>query len=919
MAHSKVRSIAPVLLGLLVLLVPTDALRALGLGEARVDSWLGQRLDVTIRLLEVESEAVASVSVGPATLEDFERLGVPSEVLALGLEVTVDREASPPLVRVRSQEPVNDPVIQFLLDASWSNGRVLREYTLFLDPPVRDASPPVRRVDEGPERESEPAPEPEPEVAEEQARPEPTRPAPVGRGQRDASGASDSVPAGVPAGRVDVEDGDTLWSIAYDWRPSESLSMDQVMLAIFNRNRDAFLGENINRLRSDVQLDMPSVDAVGAIDAAEAEREVREQMRSWQQTVPEQVPTVSDAALPEPEPQPAAAESEAPTQERGGDSAVPEDETDGAEAAEQGATGDASPRLDVVPPEEDSYADEGAVSDSEIAEVRDSLVEVRSEIVSEGIDNPEFEDRMAEIDQALEQRDLAGLAVAQESLAELEARLREVREARADEAVADEQADDQAASDPVSAYMDELQAELAADDEASGDGGEGVADEEAADAAAREDGAGEEEAVAAADGDTGTDAGDEEAGDARPMTVTRTSGSGGWMDWLWPAIAALALVVALIAAVLWRRQRQGGVPESGGPERDELDVARARVAREPANLGAHLGLLRILGERGGEEEFADAFDQMYQVVDDESDPDWQEALTLAAAHAPDHPLLMPREENAEQSEIDRRTDEMLGMFDSESGSGEVDGEGDFDDFDSATPEAGEDDADSRRSEELSEDMDLAVLSERLDEDPADVTATGPDSESDDIEDFDQFEEIDEYAPPVEETPEEQSSASAVDVDDDGPGLDLDFEPAREQEADDVVGESGTRGEEDLDLEFTSDADEEVDITTDDTGFGVDDSTREQDAPVDASSADDAGVEDDEVIEPEREDASEPGAGAESGGGTLNDEDADVKLDLARAYISVDLADSARTVLEEVISDGSPDKRDEARKLLDDLD
>jgi pilus assembly protein FimV len=907
MAHSKVRLIAPVLLGLLVLLVPTDALRALGLGEARVDSWLGQRLDVTIRLLEIESEAVESVSVGPATLEDFERLGVPSEVLALGLEVTVDRAASPPLVRVRSQEPVNDPVIQFLLDASWSNGRVLREYTLFLDPPMRDSAPPVRRVDEA----AETAPEAEREVADERPRPEPTPPAPVAGADRADAEASDAAPASVPAGSVAVEEGDTLWSIAYDWRPSESLSMDQVMLAIFNRNRDAFLGQNINRLRSDVQLDMPSVDSVGALDAAEAEREVREQMRSWQQTVPEQVPTVSDAGVAEPEPAPAEAEPEAPAQEPDGDSAAPETDTAGAEAAEEEATADSSPRLDVVPPEEDSYAEEGAVSESELAEVRESLAEVRSEIVSEGIDNPELDDRMAEIDQALDQRDLAGLAVAQESLAELEARLREVREAQAEEAAADEQAGDETASDPVSQYMDELQSELAADDPSPVADDESPADEGAADA-----GTDEQAAVADTEGDTGTEAEGEAAGETRPMTVTRTSGSGGWMDWLWPALAAVALVIVLIAAVLWRRQRQDAAG-SAGPERDALEAARARVDREPESLAAHLGLLRVLGERGGEEQFADAFDQMYQVVDDESDPDWQEALTLAAAYAPDHPLLTPSDDGGEQSEIDRRTDEMLGMFDTEAA--DVDGEGGFDDFEPSTRESGEDEADEGSSEELSEDMDLAVLSERLDEDSGDVTATGSRDEGGDIEDFDQFEEIDEYAPPAEETPEEQSSVSAVDVDDDGLELDLDFEPAREQEADDVVGEAGARDEEDLDLEFTSDADEEVDVATDDTGFGIDDPTREQGAPAEETPAAGAGGEEDAGIEPRPEDGSDTGQSAEPAGGTLNDEDADVKLDLARAYISVDLADSARTVLEEVVSDGSPDKQDEARKLLDDLD
>src|SRR5690554_6348449 len=177
MTHNIVRLIVPVLLGALILLFPAQGLRALGLGEARVDSWLGQTLDVSIRLLDIESAMIESISVGPASLADYERLGLPSESLALGLDVTVDRRVDPPRVRVRSQQPVNDPVVQILIDARWASGRVLREYTLFLDPPTVESAAPVRRVSEAasaPASSSGPAPVTE--SATESAPQRPTRP-----------------------------------------------------------------------------------------------------------------------------------------------------------------------------------------------------------------------------------------------------------------------------------------------------------------------------------------------------------------------------------------------------------------------------------------------------------------------------------------------------------------------------------------------------------------------------------------------------------------------------------------------------------------------------------------------------------------------------------------------------------------------
>src|SRR5699024_1825739 len=160
------------------------------------------------------------------------------------------------------------------------------------------------------------------------------------------------------ADSIQVQEGDTLWSIARNWRPDTALSMDQVMLAIFNRNRDAFLGENINQLRSDAQLDMPALDELRSMERAEAERRVREHMRSWQPAAAEELPVVSDAAIPE---APAPAEPEAT--DAVADTTVP------AESAESDQAEDDF-RLDVVPPEEDGYSESSAVADEEIRAAR---------------------------------------------------------------------------------------------------------------------------------------------------------------------------------------------------------------------------------------------------------------------------------------------------------------------------------------------------------------------------------------------------------------------------------------------------------------------------------------------------------------------------------------------------------------------
>ncbi|NCO20389.1 MAG: hypothetical protein GW900_10160, partial [Gammaproteobacteria bacterium] len=179
--------------------LPGSAL-AVGLGEARVDSYLNQPLDVRMRLLDATADDLDTLTVTPASPAEFDRLGVMSNALALGLEISVDRSKSPPVIRVRSSRPVADPVVQLLIDARWSGGRMLREYTLFLDPPTLPVAPPPAPV--RPQAEpAQPVPAPMTRQTPEAIRPAAPRSQPQVRA---VSGQSYGPVAG----------GETLWSIA---------------------------------------------------------------------------------------------------------------------------------------------------------------------------------------------------------------------------------------------------------------------------------------------------------------------------------------------------------------------------------------------------------------------------------------------------------------------------------------------------------------------------------------------------------------------------------------------------------------------------------------------------------------------------------------------------------------------------------
>ena len=122
----------------------SPALLALGLGGAVVESYLDQPLNVRVELISQSSEELQSITAGLASVEDFELLGMSRTAITVPLEFEVVTDADRPYIRITSDLNIDEPVVQVLVEVVWTSGRMLREYTLFLDPPTIDsAAPPV--------------------------------------------------------------------------------------------------------------------------------------------------------------------------------------------------------------------------------------------------------------------------------------------------------------------------------------------------------------------------------------------------------------------------------------------------------------------------------------------------------------------------------------------------------------------------------------------------------------------------------------------------------------------------------------------------------------------------------------------------------------------------------------------------------
>ncbi len=146
----------------LAALTITPLASALGLGQATVNSYYEQPLDVRIDLISRSEAEMATVTAGLASPADFQIMGLTRSALGTPLQFSINRDLADPHIRVTSRQPMTEPVVQLVLEVVWSSGRMLRQYTVFLDPPSFESPAPLpatRRAEApAPEVASAPAP-----------------------------------------------------------------------------------------------------------------------------------------------------------------------------------------------------------------------------------------------------------------------------------------------------------------------------------------------------------------------------------------------------------------------------------------------------------------------------------------------------------------------------------------------------------------------------------------------------------------------------------------------------------------------------------------------------------------------------------------------------------------------------------------
>lgn len=248
---------------------------ALGLDRLNVSTAIGQPLVAEVDLSIAPGDDVDSIRANIASPAVYRAAGVEYQGIVQSIRVQVLRRPNgQPYLRLASNQSINDPYLDILIEVNSSTGRLVREYVFLLDPPATAVTQAIE-----PSQPSRP-PMPPQSAPSAAANPSPRAPLVSQAAVLTQRAPAVATNAAGDGGTYNVRSGDSLSRIA-GRNVQPGVSIEQLMIAIQRSNPDAFIAGNINRLRAGASLTIPSASEAQSIAQSSAVSEVRAQAASW--------------------------------------------------------------------------------------------------------------------------------------------------------------------------------------------------------------------------------------------------------------------------------------------------------------------------------------------------------------------------------------------------------------------------------------------------------------------------------------------------------------------------------------------------------------------------------------------------------------------------------------------------------------
>lgn len=249
---------------------------ALSLGPLTIQSALGEQLQAEIDIPDINADEASSLRASVAPPEAFRAAGLEYNSVIANLQATLQRRPDGrAFIRLSSDRPVNEPFVDLILEANWSSGRIVRDYTMLFDPPVLRKAPAAPTLPQ-----TTTSVQPAPAVQT----PATTAPSKSVRSEQPSNAAtrnaSTAKAAQEGASQVTVKAGDTASKIAGRAKSNE-VSLDQMLVALLRSNPDAFIQGNINRIRAGAVINIPSTEQALSVPAMQANQIVVAQSKDF--------------------------------------------------------------------------------------------------------------------------------------------------------------------------------------------------------------------------------------------------------------------------------------------------------------------------------------------------------------------------------------------------------------------------------------------------------------------------------------------------------------------------------------------------------------------------------------------------------------------------------------------------------------
>ena len=269
---TKTKAIIIIVITTVSMLIPTAAY-PLGVGNIKLQSRLNENLKAEIELLDSANEDLSGLHVNLAPLGKFVEAKIPWSYFLKNINIKPVKKANGSiLIELSSREVLKEVFLSFILEISWSKGLSYREFTILLDPPDDYNLSVVSAVSAVPK----------------------TKPVINNMLQFSTTEGNKKTAKKDNAQYGPIKPSDYIRGIAKKIR-YDDVSIEQMVIALFKANPEAFFTDNINALVIKKMLKIPAKKEALQISRKEALEQVNLQNNMWKErsTAKAQVPQIA--------------------------------------------------------------------------------------------------------------------------------------------------------------------------------------------------------------------------------------------------------------------------------------------------------------------------------------------------------------------------------------------------------------------------------------------------------------------------------------------------------------------------------------------------------------------------------------------------------------------------------------------------